>query len=230
MVKLVFLCRRRHDVSHERYARRLLEDHVPIALRHHPTLRTYVVNIVEAGPAGDLALDSIGELSFDTLADYRDHLYDSPEGERIVRADVARFMGGATAYVMREHATPLSTDRQHLGSRSLGHKVITFFRHTALITPATIVSHWERHRTPGALAGSGLFRYVMNVVVESLGTDAPGTGAGWCGSEELHIAATATAAHPVSGRLRTMAAALETPDRARATYRVAEYIQKLPRN
>src|SRR5206468_495613 len=56
MVKLVFLCRRRSDLTHERYVARLLEGHVPLALRHHPTLRRYVVNIVEGrrAPGGKL--------------------------------------------------------------------------------------------------------------------------------------------------------------------------------
>jgi len=80
MVKLVFLCRRRPDLTHERYVELLLGGHVPLALRHHPALRRYVVNIVEdtRGPAPPL--DSIGELWFDTLADYRERLYDSPAG------------------------------------------------------------------------------------------------------------------------------------------------------
>ena len=37
MVKLIFLCRRRPDITHERYVELLLKGHVPIALRHHPT-------------------------------------------------------------------------------------------------------------------------------------------------------------------------------------------------
>src|SRR5439155_17365058 len=87
MVKLVFLCRRRPDITHERYAELLLRGHVPLALRHHPTLRRYVVNIVEdtRGPAPPL--DSIGELWFDTLADYRERLYDSPAGAGIIARD-----------------------------------------------------------------------------------------------------------------------------------------------
>ncbi|MFN8642382.1 MAG: hypothetical protein U0802_12285 [Candidatus Binatia bacterium] len=80
MVKLIFLCHRRPDITHERYVELLLRGHVPIALRHHPALRRYTVNIVERGPEDEAALDSIGELSFDSLADYRERLYDSPEG------------------------------------------------------------------------------------------------------------------------------------------------------
>ena len=92
MVKLVFLCRRRPDLSHARYVELLLRGHVPIALAHHPTLRRYVVNVVEGTRGAGLepapALDSIGELWFDSLADYRERLYDSPEGARVVAEDV----------------------------------------------------------------------------------------------------------------------------------------------
>jgi hypothetical protein len=95
MVKLVFLCRRRPDLDHARYVDLLLRGHVPLALRHHPTLRRYVVNIVEStrGPAPPL--DSIGELCIDSLADYRERLYDSPDGQQIIARDVAGFLGGA---------------------------------------------------------------------------------------------------------------------------------------
>jgi hypothetical protein len=105
MVKLIFLCRRRPDITHERYAELLLNGHVPIALRHHPTMRRYTVNIVDQGRPDEEALDSIGELSFDSLADYRERLYDSPEGEAIIQRDVAGFMGGAHAYATTEHVS-----------------------------------------------------------------------------------------------------------------------------
>src|SRR5437879_7595304 len=107
MVKLLFLCRRRPDITHERYAELLLRGHVPLALRHHPALRRYVVNIVEdtRGPAPPL--DSIGELWFDTLADYRERLYDSPEGAGIIARDDA----GALGRVVRseEHTSELQS-------------------------------------------------------------------------------------------------------------------------
>jgi len=43
MVKFLFLCRRRADLSHEQYAERLRDRHVPIALTHHRTMRKYHV-------------------------------------------------------------------------------------------------------------------------------------------------------------------------------------------
>src|SRR5438094_546112 len=103
MVKLVFLCRRRSDLTHGRYVARLLEGHVPLALRHHPTLRRYAVDIVEGtrGPAPPL--DSIGELWFDTLTDYRERLYDSPEGRAEIEADIPRFIGRVHAYLVAEY-------------------------------------------------------------------------------------------------------------------------------
>jgi hypothetical protein len=103
VVKLVFLCRRRPDISHERYVALLLDEHVPLALRHHPHMRRYVVNVVEASAAGAPPLDSIGFLWFGSLDDYRDRLYDSPEGARVIGRDVARFLGGADAYATTEH-------------------------------------------------------------------------------------------------------------------------------
>jgi hypothetical protein len=103
MVKLVFLCRRRPDLSHDDYAARVLRGHVPLALRHHPTMQRYVVNLVEEAYDGAPPLDSIAELGFASLADYEQRLYDSPEGERIVARDVAGFLGGADAYVTMQH-------------------------------------------------------------------------------------------------------------------------------
>jgi hypothetical protein len=106
MVKLVFLCRRRPDITHACYTTRLLEGHVPLALAHHPTMRRYVVNIVEHAAPGARELDSIGELWFDTVADFHERLYDSPDGERVIARDVARFIGAADGYVTREEAAP----------------------------------------------------------------------------------------------------------------------------
>src|SRR5262245_10586004 len=122
MVKLVFLCRRRTDVTREEYVDRLLGGHVPIALRHHPTMRKYVVNVVEGHRAGAEELDSIGELSFDTIDDFRERLYDSDEGRRIVEHDVAGFLGGAHAYATREHVQKRPDGAPALGARSPGVK------------------------------------------------------------------------------------------------------------
>src|SRR5438093_758752 len=103
MVKLVFLCRRRSDLTHERYVERLLGGHVPLALRHHPTLRRYVVNVVEhtRGPAPPL--DSIGELAFASAEDVRGRIYLSPAGQAEIEADIPRFIARVHAYLVAEY-------------------------------------------------------------------------------------------------------------------------------
>ena len=102
MRKLIFLCRRRADLSHEQYAERLLRGHVPIALRHHPAMRRYVVNVVDQDAvSGSRPIDSIGELSFDSLEDWRERLKDFHSQIELVRgadqhdwtAAALRFLG-----------------------------------------------------------------------------------------------------------------------------------------
>jgi hypothetical protein len=95
---LWFLCTRRADLSHDAYARHLLERHVPLALRHHPALRRYAVNVVDEALDGAEPIDSVNVLGYDALADFETRNYDSPEGERRITEDHARFLGGAHGY------------------------------------------------------------------------------------------------------------------------------------
>ena len=99
MRKLIFLCHRLPSISHEQYTEQLLRSHIPIALRHHPSMRRYVVNEVTTGfLPGPRELDSVGELSFASLADYRERLYDSDEGR------------ATAAYVIKATAGPIVSD------------------------------------------------------------------------------------------------------------------------
>src|SRR5437879_6450217 len=173
MVKLVFLCRRRPDITHERYAELLLRGHVPLALRHHPTLRRYVVNIVEdtRGPAPPL--DSIGELWFDTLADYRERLYDSPEGAGIIARDVAGFMGSTAAYLASEHVQRAPAAPPDLGRRAPGGKLFACLGRLPGMTRAAFRTHWLERHVPLALRHHATTRYVTNVVDARLGGEGP---------------------------------------------------------
>jgi len=183
MVKLIFLCRRRPDITHERYADLLLAGHVPIALRHHPTMRRYTVNIVERGPDSEAALDSIGELSFDSLDDFRQRLYDSPEGERIVARDVAGFMGGADAYAATE-VVQKSVAERPLGTRAAGMKMFCPLRRRADLTHEQFVDHWQTVHVPLALEHHPhMSRYVTNLVDQRLSPDAPD----WDGFAEITL-------------------------------------------
>lgn len=183
MVKLIFLCHRRPDISHERYAELLLQGHVPIALRHHPTMRRYTVNIVERGPDNEMALDSIGALSFDSLADYRERLYDSAEGQRAVAADVAAFMGGAHAYATTEVVQKSVAERQP-GQRTAGVKMFCPLRRRPELTHEEFVRHWQTVHVPLALAHHPhMTRYVTNIVDQRLSPDAPE----WDGFAEITL-------------------------------------------
>lgn len=227
MIKLVFLCHRRPDLTHERYGELLLGGHVPLALRHHPTMRKYVVNLVEGLRAGAEALDSIGELSFDALDDFRDRLYDSDDGRRIIEADVGGFMGGAHAYVTREHVQKGPVTTAPLGTRSPGVKIVGLVRRPDGMTHDAFVEHWLERHVPLALRHHpGLHKYVTNVVETRL-ADAPA----WDGIAELHF--------PSREAMQTGFS--DSPDGERIIredmrrfigttwgYDVAEYVQRVP--
>lgn len=184
MVKLIFFCRRRPDITHERYAELLLGGHVPLALAHHPTMRRYLVNIVERS-GGAEEIDSIGELSFDTLADFRERLYDSPEGRAAIERDVAGFMGGAEAYVTTEHVQKSVRPEPAVGSRTAGVKMVCPVRRRDGMSHDEFVEHWLDRHVPLALRHHpGLSRYVTNVVEEKLSP----AGEAWDGIAELHFA------------------------------------------
>jgi uncharacterized protein (TIGR02118 family) len=226
VVKLIFLCRRRSDITHERYTDLLLSGHVPIALQHHPTMRRYVVNIVEQTPAGWAELDSIGELSFDDLDDFRERLYDSPDGRKIVERDVAGFMGGADAYVTTEHVQKSPPGEPTLGARSAGVKLVCPMLRRTDLSHADFVEHWLTRHVPLALAHhSGMTKYVTNVVEQRLGDSGPDLD----GIAELHF--------PSADALAT--GMFDSPEGERiirediarfiartAAYRAAEYPQK----
>ncbi|HLY38200.1 MAG TPA: EthD domain-containing protein [Candidatus Binatia bacterium] len=179
MVKLVFLCRRRPELTHAQYVAHLLDRHVPLALRHHPTLRRYVVNIVESTRGPVPAFDSIGELWFDTLDDYRIRLYDSPEGERTIVADVASFLAAADAYATVEHVQRAPAS-QPIG-RTPGDKLFACLKRPAAQTKDAFVTHWLTHHAPLALRHHATTRYVTNVVEQRLSR----TGADYDGFAEL---------------------------------------------
>jgi uncharacterized protein (TIGR02118 family) len=200
---------------------------VPIALRHHPLMRQYVVNIVQHSPADGDDLDSIGELHFDNVADFRERLYDSPAGEQIVRRDVQGFMGGADAYATTEHIQKAANPTAALGARSPGVKLVCPIRRRPDRTHEQFVDHWLKHHVPLALRHHpGLTKYVTNVVDQRLSASAPELD----GIAELHFGG-------AGERPPAMFESLEgerviRKDIARfidhtVAYRVAEYVQKV---
>jgi uncharacterized protein (TIGR02118 family) len=226
MVKLIFLCRRRPDIDHERYAELLLEGHVPIALRHHPTLRKYVVNVVEQNPSGGEELDSIGELWFASLEDFRQRLYDSPAGEEIVHADVARFLGGAHAYATTEHVQKSIIAPAATGRRSPGVKLVCPVRRRDDMSHGAFVDHWLGRHVPLAIEHHPrLTRYVTNVVDEQLSSG----GQDWDGFAALHFASLEDATRhlfPSAESERIIRADMARFLARAIPYRVAEWVMR----
>jgi uncharacterized protein (TIGR02118 family) len=226
MVKLIFLCRRRPDITHERYGELLLSGHVPIALKHHPAMRRYVVNIVAQSPAGWDVLDSIGELSFDSLDDFRDRLYDSPAGRQIVERDVAGFMGSADAYVTTEHVQRAPSAPPTVGAHTPGVKLVCPVVRRDGMSHEEFVVHWLTRHVPLALQHHPrMSKYVTNVVDQRLGDSGPQLD----GIAELHFpSAQALAAGMFDSPAGERIIRDDIPRfiGRTAAYRVAEYPQK----
>lgn len=219
MVKLVFLCRRRPEIDHASYVGMVLEDHVPLALRHHPTMRGYVVNVVDESPAGGPELDSVAALSFATLEDFRERLYDSEAGRRVIGQDVARFLGHAAAYVTREAAGRPPAGQVPLGARSPFPKLVCLLRRRTGLTRDAFREHWLARHVPDLIGRlPALVAYVANVVEEPLDGGDPLDGIA-----ELYFAPGARP--PAHYPVREGFAPFADPPR---TYRVVEYVQKRP--
>src|SRR5581483_3781576 len=106
---------------------------------------------------------------FDSLADYRERLYDSPEGERIIARDVAGFMGGADAYVVAEQVQRAPGDPPAIGRGSAG-KLFACLLRARETTREAFVAHWLARHAPLALRHHATTRYVINPVEQRLGT------------------------------------------------------------
>jgi uncharacterized protein (TIGR02118 family) len=190
MRKLIFLCHRRADLTHDAYTRHLLQSHVPIALRHHPAMRRYVVNEVTTGLLpGPRELDSVGELSFASLDDYRQRLYDSDAGRAAVSRDVGQFLAGADAYECTEHVRK-GGDRpgpweSTTPAASPGAKLLLCLRRRPGTSHLQFVDHWLGRHAPLVLEhGARVAKYVQNVVDARLSPDA----LDYDGFAELHFA------------------------------------------
>lgn len=181
MLKIVYPCRRLPELDRAEYARRILEEHVRLALAHHPGMRHYVVNVVEREPEGTPPVDSFAELWFDSLASYQTELYDSEEGRRAIGADVARFLGGAEAYGTREHVHREGAERKP-GTRTPGVKWILAVRRKPELSMDAFVEHWHQSHVPLVLDTlPTLQRYVTSAVEERLSDGA----SLWDGFSEL---------------------------------------------
>lgn len=222
MVKLIFLCRRRPGLTRAAYARMVLEEHAPLALEHHTTMRRYEINVAEGTPDGGPELDSLPALCFDSLSDFRERLYGTPEGAEIVHRDVERFMGGADGYATTEHVQRDAERGAPLGARTPGRKWMLLLRRRPELSHEQFADHWLRVHAPLVLEHfPGLLRYVTNVVDERVSE----SGGDWDGVAELRFASGREAAGTPQGRAAVEEDTARFVARALA-YPVAEYVQK----
>ncbi|MGQ0804194.1 MAG: EthD domain-containing protein [Actinomycetota bacterium] len=92
-VTRISFVRRPRELTHEDFAFHWTQVHAPLARRHHPGICRYVQNVVvhKLTPGGP-DVDGIAELGFASLDDFRERMYDSPEGQEIIAADVREFI------------------------------------------------------------------------------------------------------------------------------------------
>ncbi len=156
VVKLIFLCARRAGLDRARYAAHLLERHAPLALRHHASLRRYVLNLVDEGGDAAESIDSVNALHYDAFADFELRNYDSAEGERIVTEDHARFLGSASGYLTEESVQLEGGTGVAPGARTPGTKWICALRRSARLSRDRFFAALESDLVPELLAAQAL--------------------------------------------------------------------------
>ncbi len=186
MRKLILLARRRPELSRERYVDLLLRGHVPLVLRHQGALRGYVVNVVDSVHLpGSPELDSIEELSCDTLEGWHERLYDSPAGRAAVERSAAGLHGRMEIYACTEHVHKAPPTPPRLGERSPVVKMVAAVRRRSGLSHEEFVDHWLHRHAPLALVHHpALVKYVASVVDARLSE----SGAEVDGIAELHFA------------------------------------------
>jgi uncharacterized protein (TIGR02118 family) len=92
-VEMISPVRRAAGVTHEQFDAHWRDGHAPLALRHHVGMWEYRQNVVCAiETPGSPDFDGIAILGFPTEEDYRERLFDTPEGRAIIWEDIPRFL------------------------------------------------------------------------------------------------------------------------------------------
>jgi hypothetical protein len=85
---------RRSGIGRDTFIQDWTIGHAALVRRHHPGVAKYTQDVVLSAAPGAPVLDGIYEADFPTRESYVERLYDSPEGERLIEADNARFVEG----------------------------------------------------------------------------------------------------------------------------------------
>jgi uncharacterized protein (TIGR02118 family) len=95
-IKRISVIQRAAGLERSEFARHWREVHGPLARVHHPAVVRYCQNVIAeplVDTVGDAAeFDGVAELSFWSIDDLSDRMYDSEEGRQIVGEDVRRFI------------------------------------------------------------------------------------------------------------------------------------------
>jgi uncharacterized protein (TIGR02118 family) len=111
-VTRISFVRRASGLTRDEFAHHWSERHAPLARVHHPGICRYVQNVVVEALTPDAPeIDGIAELGFASLADLRERMYDSPEGQQIIREDVLRFIDLGRGAGWRMVARPAASAR-----------------------------------------------------------------------------------------------------------------------
>jgi uncharacterized protein (TIGR02118 family) len=167
--KIFFLCRRKANISHERFAELVLNQHVPLALKHHQTMRRYEINVANGTPDGGEAYDSLPSLHFEAMEDYRERLCDSKEGARVIAADTAQFMGGSDPYCTHEQIMCGGQPEVLDGKPTPGTKWVVLLQRKSGMSHEEFLDHWRNTHAPLVLElQTNIKRYATNDVIECL--------------------------------------------------------------
>ena len=98
--------RRLPGLTRDEFAAHWNDRHAPLVPVHHPGVARYVQNPVIAPLTADAPeVDGIAQLYFRTAFDLHERFYDSPEGQRVVGEDVARFIDRPKGWRMTAQET-----------------------------------------------------------------------------------------------------------------------------
>ncbi len=94
-IKQLSFIHKARDVSDEDFVRRY-RAHVPEARRHMPGLWKYVQNLVDPLPSDRAEPYGVSELWFDSIDDFRERYWASPESQPEEHAEVSQFLSSRT--------------------------------------------------------------------------------------------------------------------------------------
>ena len=100
MFKMIILLTKKQTMSHDEFARYLLEVHAPLA-KNMLGLIKYVVNIVQTPPNREPEYHAAAELWFDDRGGMR-NAFSSPQGE-VTQKDTEKFASRTLTLFVDEH-------------------------------------------------------------------------------------------------------------------------------